>query len=86
MIEQEANTFAAALLMPAEMIERYYRSTGRDFSKLCDVFESSRRGDGPPAARGDLSFRARLPRHSARPWYECSYHTQHGAAHDHPPG
>jgi hypothetical protein len=40
-IEREANTFAAALLMPAEMIERYYRSTGRDFHKLCDVFESS---------------------------------------------
>jgi IrrE N-terminal-like domain len=40
-IEREANTFAAALLMPAEMIERYYRSTGRDFRKLCDVFESS---------------------------------------------
>lgn len=40
-IEREANAFAAALLMPAAMIERYYRSTGRDFGKLCDVFESS---------------------------------------------
>jgi hypothetical protein len=41
LIERQANAFAAALLMPAEMIERYYRSTGRDFQKLCDVFESS---------------------------------------------
>jgi len=40
-IEREANAFAAALLMPAELIERYYRSTGRDFRKLCEVFESS---------------------------------------------
>ncbi len=39
--EQEANTFAAALLMPARLIERYYRSTDRDFDKLCGVFRSS---------------------------------------------
>ena len=39
--EQEANAFAAALLMPAALVERYYRQTGGDFEQLCRVFGSS---------------------------------------------
>ena len=39
--EQEANAFAAALLMPAELIEQYYESTRGDFDRLCAVFKSS---------------------------------------------
>ena len=38
--EEEANVFAAALLMPAELIELYYRRNG-DFGWLCEVFASS---------------------------------------------
>ena len=44
--EQEANAFAAALLMPARLIERYYRETNKDFEQLCLVFESSRAAMG----------------------------------------
>ena len=39
--EQEANAFAAALLMPARLVERYYRETEGDFEQLCLVFKSS---------------------------------------------
>ena len=39
--EQEANAFAAALLMPAPLVERYYRATRGDFEQLCSVFKSS---------------------------------------------
>ena len=39
--EQEANAFAAALLMPSALVERYYRSTGGDFDQLCSIFASS---------------------------------------------
>lgn len=38
--EEEANVFAAALLMPAALIERYYRRN-RDFEWLCEAFGSS---------------------------------------------
>lgn len=38
--EEEANVFAAALLMPAALIERYYRRNP-DFEWLCEVFGSS---------------------------------------------
>jgi Zn-dependent peptidase ImmA (M78 family) len=41
LIEQEANHFAAALLMPRPMIESRYRSlSGREdcFPKLCEAF------------------------------------------------
>lgn len=39
--EQEANVFAAALLMPARLIERQYAETGRDFARLCQLFGAS---------------------------------------------
>lgn len=39
--EQEANVFAAALLMPARLIAHYYRQTEGDFEQLCLVFKSS---------------------------------------------
>ncbi len=39
--EAEANAFAAALLMPAPLIEKFYESTGRDFEKLCGLFDCS---------------------------------------------
>ena len=39
--EQEANAFAAALLMPATLIERYYESTRGDFEQLCSLFKAS---------------------------------------------
>src|SRR5829696_8048800 len=38
--EEEANVFAAALLMPAHLIRRYYRPNG-DFHKLCRRFGAS---------------------------------------------
>jgi len=42
-IEEEASVFAAALLMPAPLIERYYRSLDRDqkFERMCAIFDSS---------------------------------------------
>ena len=40
--EAEANAFAAALLMPAPLIKRFYKSTGKDFDHLCSLFDSSR--------------------------------------------
>jgi len=38
--EEEANLFAAALLMPARLVQRQYRRE-RDFDKLCEAFEVS---------------------------------------------
>lgn len=45
-IEEEANFFAAALLMPAELIERHYREIGSvadRFERMCAIFGSSQR-------------------------------------------
>ena len=39
--EREANAFAAALLMPAPLVARYYERTGGNFEQLCLVFKSS---------------------------------------------
>lgn len=39
--EQEANAFAAALLMPARLITHYYRQTNGNFEQLCLVFKAS---------------------------------------------
>jgi hypothetical protein len=39
--EEEANVFAAALLMPAALIRHHYEETGGDFEKLCDLFKAS---------------------------------------------
>ena len=36
--EEEANAFAAALLMPAQLVEREYQRDSRDFWKLCETF------------------------------------------------
>ena len=40
-IEEEANHFAAALLMPASLMRREYARTGGDFARLCEIFSSS---------------------------------------------
>ena len=39
--EQEANAFAAALLMPAELVQQHYERCRGDFEELCRVFSSS---------------------------------------------
>ena len=39
--EEEANVFAAALCMPAGLVEHHYRNTTRDFAELCEMFGSS---------------------------------------------
>lgn len=39
--EEEANHFAAALLMPPELIRHHYEDCGRDFSEMCRRFGSS---------------------------------------------
>ena len=39
--EQEANAFAAALLMPAPLVAHYYERTSGDFDQLCRIFQSS---------------------------------------------
>jgi IrrE N-terminal-like domain len=39
-IEEEASIFAAALLMPAEMLRREY-ARNRDFEHLCELFQAS---------------------------------------------
>jgi hypothetical protein len=44
-IEEEANQFAAALLMPAKLLRREYERD-RDFDRLCAVFGSSRAAMG----------------------------------------
>ena len=41
LIEQEANQFAAELLMPAPLIRHHYRETGGDFHRLCEIFSCS---------------------------------------------
>ena len=45
-IEREANHFAAALLMPGELIRSHYQLTGGDFDALCRIFGSSRAAMG----------------------------------------
>lgn len=40
-VEGEANAFAAALLMPAGLIEEHYVRCGRDFFRLCSMFGCS---------------------------------------------
>lgn len=40
-VEEEANVFAAALLMPASLLEHHYRETTRDFGELCEMFGAS---------------------------------------------
>lgn len=39
--EDEANVFAAAVLMPARLVKEQYVRCGRDFSRLCDRFGAS---------------------------------------------
>ena len=39
--EEEANVFAAALLMPADLIRRHYEETGGEFEELCELFGAS---------------------------------------------
>jgi len=39
--EEEANVFAAALCMPASLVEHHYRNTTREFGELCEMFGSS---------------------------------------------
>lgn len=39
--EEEANAFAAAVLMPAQLIRDQYVACERDFDRLCDAFGSS---------------------------------------------
>jgi hypothetical protein len=39
--EEEANAFAAALLMPAQLIRDEYATCGQDFALLCERFASS---------------------------------------------
>jgi hypothetical protein len=39
--EEEANAFAAALLMPARLMRRHYEDTGGDFERLCELFGTS---------------------------------------------
>jgi len=39
--EDEANLFAAAVLMPAPLIAEQYARCGRDFFRLCETFGSS---------------------------------------------
>ena len=40
-IEEEANHFAAALLMPAALIRRHYERCSGDFERLCRTFNAS---------------------------------------------
>ena len=37
-VEDEANVFAAAVLMPARLIQEQYVRCGRDFFRLCEAF------------------------------------------------
>lgn len=41
LIEREANTFAAAVLMPARLLREHYADYGRDFARLCETFGCS---------------------------------------------
>jgi len=45
-IEQEANHFAAALLMPPELMRHHYRATNGNFDAMCRVFGSSQAAMG----------------------------------------
>jgi len=40
-VEDEANMFAAAVLMPVHLIQQQYISCQRDFARLCDTFGTS---------------------------------------------
>jgi len=40
-IEEEASVFAAALLMPAELVRSCYREFNGDFDRLCQIFNCS---------------------------------------------
>ena len=44
--EREANAFAAAMLMSADLVEQPYHATERDFEKLCELLGSSQRAMG----------------------------------------
>ena len=44
--EQEANAFAAALLLPAELVREQYRATDGDFVTLCERFQCSQAAMG----------------------------------------
>lgn len=39
--EEEANVFAAAMLMPADLLEFHYRRTTTEFFELCEMFGAS---------------------------------------------
>jgi len=39
--EEEANAFAAALLMPARLLREHYERPERDFARLCQAFGAS---------------------------------------------
>jgi hypothetical protein len=39
--EDEANVFAASVLMPARLVQEHYVRCGRDFFRLCDTFGAS---------------------------------------------
>ncbi len=41
LIEEQANWFAASLLMPADLIRHHYEATGGDFDRLCSIFRCS---------------------------------------------
>jgi len=41
--EEEANVFAAELLIPARLLRHHYRHTTRDFEELCEMFGASQR-------------------------------------------
>ena len=40
-IEEQANWFAASLLMPADLVRFHYTETGGDFDRLCSIFRCS---------------------------------------------
>lgn len=40
-IEDEANWFAASVLMPAELVRAHYERSGGDFRALCKIFDCS---------------------------------------------
>lgn len=44
--EQEANAFAAAILMPPELMRHHYSGTKKDFDRMCALFGSSRAAMG----------------------------------------
>ncbi len=46
MTEREANAFAAAMLMPADLVQQLYQATERNFERLCQLFGSSQRAMG----------------------------------------